>query len=58
MPKVTRVKQSDEFKKFDIAMEELLKVPHSDIKKKLEEEKAAKAEKKRKKKKTEQGIKS
>ncbi len=43
---------TEEFQRFDRAMEQLVRVPHSEVKKKLEEEKAAKAEKKRKKKKT------
>jgi hypothetical protein len=42
---------SKEFKQFDQMMGELLKVPHGEIKKKLEQEKAEKA-KKRKPKKT------
>lgn len=40
--------KSKEFEKFDRAMEELLKVPHSEIKKKLDAEKAEKAKKKKK----------
>jgi hypothetical protein len=51
------MKHTKEFDKFDRAMGELLKVPHSEIKKKLDEEKAEKAEKKRKKKKIEQPAK-
>jgi hypothetical protein len=43
------MKQSEEFKKFDRAMDELLKVPHSEIKKKLDAEKAEKAARKKKK---------
>jgi hypothetical protein len=42
------MKRSKEFNNFDLAMEQLLKVPHSEIKKKLDAEKAAKAAKKRK----------
>lgn len=41
--------KSKEFEKFDLAMSELLKVPHSEIKKKLDAEKAEKAAKKKKK---------
>jgi hypothetical protein len=41
------VKES-EYEKFDRAMDSILKVPHSEIKAKLDAEKAAKAEKKRK----------
>lgn len=44
-------KTSDEYRKFDNTMEQLLKVPHSEIKAKLDAEKAAKT-KKRKPKKT------
>lgn len=40
-------KKSDEFQRFDNAMEQLLKVPHSEIKKKLDAEKAEKAAKKK-----------
>jgi hypothetical protein len=35
-------KESREFEKFDHTMEQLLKVPHSEIKAKLDAEKAAK----------------
>jgi hypothetical protein len=38
-----------EFEKFDTAMRDILKVPHAEIKKKLDEEKAAKKRKKTKK---------
>jgi hypothetical protein len=41
------MRKTKEFEKFDRAMDELLKVPHSEIKKKLDEEKAAKREKKK-----------
>jgi hypothetical protein len=44
------VKRSKEFEKFDNAMEQLLKVPHSEIKKKLDAEKAEKAKKRKAKK--------
>ena len=37
---------SREFEKFDAAMRELIKVPHSEIVKELEKEKRAKAKKK------------
>jgi hypothetical protein len=39
---------SDEYKKFDDLLTELLKVPHSEIKAKLDAEKEAKKKKKRK----------
>lgn len=39
-------KRSDQFERFDHAMEELLKVPHSEIKKKLDAEKEAKRKRK------------
>lgn len=39
-------KRSEEFAKFDRAMEELLKVPHSEIKKKLDAEKEEKRKRK------------
>lgn len=45
--------KNNEFEKFDHAMEELLKVPHSEIKKKLDEEKAEKQKRKAAKKKGE-----
>ena len=45
------MKRADEYAKFDSLMEKLLRVPHSEIKAKLEAEKMAKA-KKRKPKKT------
>lgn len=38
-------KNTAEYEKFDRAMEQLLKVPHSEIKKKLEAEKDAKKRK-------------
>ncbi len=44
MPKTKRV--SKEFENFDHAMDELLKVPHSEIKKKLDEEKEEKRKRK------------
>ena len=40
-----------DFRKFDAAMEELLKVPHSEIKKKLDAEKEEKLKRKAEKKK-------
>jgi len=40
---------SNQFKNFDLAMRELLKVPHSEIKAKLDAEKAEKKRKKSKK---------
>jgi hypothetical protein len=40
---------SKEFEKFDTTMRELLKVPHAEIKTKLDAEKAAKKRKKSKK---------
>jgi hypothetical protein len=43
------MKRSKEFENFDHAMGELLKVPHSEIKKKLDAEKAEKAARKKKK---------
>ena len=46
-------KESREFNKFDRTMDELLKVPHSEIQKKLEQEKAEKQKRKRIKKKEE-----
>lgn len=46
------MKRSKEFENFDQAMGELLKVPHSEIKKKLDAEKAEKAASKKKKSKT------
>jgi hypothetical protein len=42
------LKKTDEFENFDDTMRELLKVPHSEIKTKLDEEKAAKKRKKTK----------
>jgi hypothetical protein len=39
-------KRSEEFQKFDRAMDELLKVPHSEIKKKLDAEKEEKRKRK------------
>jgi hypothetical protein len=41
--------KKNEFQKFDATMRELLKVPHSEIKAKLDEEKQAKKRKKSKK---------
>jgi hypothetical protein len=41
--------QKTEFDKFDLTMHELLKVPHSEIKRKLDAEKAAKKRKKARK---------
>ncbi len=41
--------KSKEFEKFDRAMDQLLKVPHSEIKKKLDAEKAEKAKKRQRK---------
>jgi hypothetical protein len=41
------MKTKSEFDTFEHNMRELLKVPHSDIKTKLDEEKAAKKKKKR-----------
>lgn len=52
------MKRSKEFDRFDHAMGELLKVPHSEIKKKLDTEKARKLENKRKKKKEQEDTKS
>jgi len=43
------VKKESEFRRFERAVEELLKVPHSEIKAKLDAEKAAKKRKKSKK---------
>ena len=43
------MKNTSEFEIFDSTMRELLKVPHSEIKAKLEKEKAAKKRKKSKK---------
>jgi hypothetical protein len=43
------MKKQKEFENFDNAMRELLKVPHSDIKTKLDEEKKTKKRKKSKK---------
>ena len=49
--------KTKEFKRFDDAMERLLKVPHSEIKAKLDAEKAAKkARKKRAKKSSGRGV--
>lgn len=42
--------KNKEFENFDRAMEQLLKVPHSEIKKKLDAEKAEKAKKRKAKK--------
>jgi hypothetical protein len=41
--------KTSEYKKFEDTMRELMKVPHSEIKAKLDEEKAAKKRKKSKK---------
>jgi hypothetical protein len=46
------VKNSEEYEKFDRTMRELIKVPHSEIKAKLDAEKTAKKRKKIKKEKT------
>lgn len=46
------MRKTKEFEKFDHAMDELLKVPHSEIKKKLDAEKAEKAARKKKRSKT------
>jgi hypothetical protein len=46
------MRKSPEYKRFDDAMEQLLKVPHSEIKKNLDAEKAEKAARKKKKSKT------
>jgi hypothetical protein len=43
------MKTSSEYEKFDSAMRAILKVPHSEIKAKLDAEKAAKKRKKAKK---------
>jgi hypothetical protein len=43
------MKKDNEYEKFDRAVRVLLKVPHAEIKAKLEEEKAAKKRKKSKK---------
>jgi hypothetical protein len=43
------MRKNTEYEKFDHTMRQLMKVPHSEIKAKLDEEKAAKAEKKQKK---------
>lgn len=40
------MKKTREFENFDLAMDELLKVPHSEIKKKLDEEKEQKRKRK------------
>jgi hypothetical protein len=48
--------RSDEFERFDATMRQLLRVPHSEIKAKLDAEKTVKA--KRKAKKTQQSDKS
>ena len=42
MQRWTVMHTSKEFKNFDRAMQKLLKVPHAEIKKKLDEEKEAK----------------
>jgi len=46
------MKKSQEFDRFDRAMDELLKVPHSEIKKKLDAEKEEKRKRKAAKKTT------
>jgi hypothetical protein len=46
MKEKAKIPRGTEYENFDRAMEQLLKVPHSEIKKKLDEEKAAKREKK------------
>ena len=43
------VKKTSEFEKFDKTMDALLRVPHSEIKAKLEAEKAAKQKKRKSK---------
>ena len=48
--------KSREFVKFDRAMEELLKVPHSEIKKKLDAEKEEKRKRKAAKKSSERDV--
>lgn len=40
------MRKSKEYERFDHAMEQLLKVPHSEIKKKLDQEKAEKKKRK------------
>ena len=50
------MKKTQEVQKFDAMMGELLKVPHSDIKKKLDAEKEAKRKRKATKKTTSRGI--
>ena len=52
----TMTKRTQEFERFDRAMEQLLKVPHSEIKAKLDAEKAAKRKRKAAKKLTERGV--
>ena len=47
------MKRSREFERFDDAMDQLLKVPHSEIKKKLDAEKQEKRKRKAAKKKAE-----
>lgn len=49
MSEVARVKKSKEYENFERTMTELLKVPHSEIKAKLDAEKAAKKRKKARK---------
>ena len=44
------MKQTEEFKNFDRTMRQLMNVPHSEIKKALDEEKAQKAQKRKVKK--------
>ena len=43
------MKSSKEYQRFDEAMGQLLKVPHSEIKKKLDQEKAEKQQRKKSK---------
>jgi hypothetical protein len=43
-----KIKKDNEFEKFDTSMRALLKVPHSEIKSKLDAEKAAKKRKTKK----------
>lgn len=48
--KMAQQEKDEQFKKFDRTMEQLLKVPHSDIKARLDEEKAGKQQKRKAKK--------
>jgi hypothetical protein len=52
---MTKKKGSAEYERFDRAMDQLLKVPHSEIKKKLDAEKAEKRKRKVAKKTTKEG---